>query len=486
MTWAITSMGFALAGDVSRATGVSSDGSVICGYCNVSPGEITTGHAFRWTAGGGYQLLGELPGGTFSVATGISADGTKIVGYGDATAGAQRAWIWTSGGGMVDLGDIGTGDVALAFGISPDGNTVVGQAVATPGFLPYNVFTWTSGGGMVDRGQISGNGQSTGTAINDAGFVAVAGSDPNDEAARWSAGGGYTTFGFIPGSDTMYASAISADSTTVVGNSIGALTQAWKWVSGVLTPLAFLPSGTDSQATGVTANGSMVVGFSNGVSNYKGVYWSGSAAPVALPQLNPANRDYPQAVTPDGTTIVGYSTSGSELPVAVFWTNDDPPPPVVLPSPIQALCGYRGQVGINFYGRTLFGDQYSGVVGEASFGTFTEYGFPMAAEVASPPIHEDRARVFLDRFELDVQAGVGAVSGQGSDPVWMLSWSKDGGETWSTLQKWRSMGRRGQYAKRLRWLRMGQARQWVLRLTSTDPVRRTIIGTYVTLRKGMG
>lgn len=484
MTWTVTSMGFAEAGDVSRATGVSSDGSVICGYCNVTPGEITTGHAFIWTADDGYTLLGNLPGGTFSVATGISADGTKVVGYGDATAGAQRAWIWTSGGGMVDLGDIGTGDVALAYGISPDGNTVIGQAVATPGFLPYNVFTWTSGGGMVDRGTVPGNAQSTGTAINNAGFAAIAGGEPGDEAARWSSGGGYTTFGFIPGADTMYATAISADSTTVVGNSIGTLTQAWKWVSGVLTPLAFLPSGTDSQATGVTADGGIVVGFANGVGNYKGVYWAGAADPVTLPQLALTTREFPAAVTPDGTTIVGWSTDDTELSVAVYWRNSNPPPAVIPPA-AHPLCGYRGQVGINFYGKTLFGDKFSGVVGEASFDTFEEYGFPMTAEVASPPIHDDRARIFLDRFEMDVQAGVGATSGQGSDPVWMLSWSKDGGMTWSTLQKWRSMGKRGEYRKRLRWLHMGQSRQWVLRLTSTDPVRRQIIGTYATLRKGM-
>jgi len=48
------------------------------------------------------------------------------------------------------------------------------------------------------------------------------------------------------------------------------------------------------------------------------------------------------------------------------------------------------------------------------------------------------------------------------------------------------MGRIGQYMQRLRWLRLGQSRQWIFRLQSTDPVRRVIIGTYADFYAGMG
>jgi hypothetical protein len=53
--------------------------------------------------------------------------------------------------------------------------------------------------------------------------------------------------------------------------------------------------------------------------------------------------------------------------------------------------------------------------------------------------------------------------------------SKDGGRTYTTLQKWRSAGAIGAYRTRLRWLRLGQARERVFELTTTDPVKRTII-----------
>ena len=91
----------------------------------------------------------------------------------------------------------------------------------------------------------------------------------------------------------------------------------------------------------------------------------------------------------------------------------------------------------------------------------------------------------MPRFELDVESGVGAPECCGVNPVWMLDISKDGGRTFGPLQTFRSMGRIGEYLTRLRWLRLGQGRQWILRLQSTDPVRRVIIGTYYDIYAGM-
>ena len=161
--------------------------------------------------------------------------------------------------------------------------------------------------------------------------------------------------------------------------------------------------------------------------------------------------------------------------------------PVTAPAPAipQSLGGWRGIVGINWNGMTLIGDKYSGVVGLYSFSSYTEYGNPLQGLIITPPVQMDRKRVFIKRFEIDVQAGVGTTGGQGFNPVWMLDVSKDGGVTWTTLQTFRSMGETGQYLQRLRWLRMGTARQWLFRLRSTDPVPRNIIGFYLDAKPGM-
>jgi Phage stabilisation protein len=73
----------------------------------------------------------------------------------------------------------------------------------------------------------------------------------------------------------------------------------------------------------------------------------------------------------------------------------------------------------------------------------------------------------------------------GADPQIMLDWSDDGARTWSALRLCRSMGMQGAYLTRLRWLKLGQARQRVLRLQVTDPVRRNLIGFYLDTDSGM-
>jgi hypothetical protein len=127
------------------------------------------------------------------------------------------------------------------------------------------------------------------------------------------------------------------------------------------------------------------------------------------------------------------------------------------------------------YDLELMGDAYSGKVGYLSASTYTEFGNTTQALATSPPIHSDRKRVFISRLEMDIEAGVGIASGQGSDPQWMLRNSKDGGRTYTNLQKWRSAGPAGANRTRLRWLKLGQARERVFELTTTDPVKRTII-----------
>ncbi|MFS3135827.1 hypothetical protein ACLRDC_10670 [Gluconacetobacter sacchari] len=81
----------------------------------------------------------------------------------------------------------------------------------------------------------------------------------------------------------------------------------------------------------------------------------------------------------------------------------------------------------------------------------------------------------------------GAAVGEppGVEPRIMLDWSDDGARTWSALRLWRSLGRQGAYLTRLRWLKLGQARQRVLRLQVTDPVRRSLIGFYLDTETGM-
>jgi hypothetical protein len=144
----------------------------------------------------------------------------------------------------------------------------------------------------------------------------------------------------------------------------------------------------------------------------------------------------------------------------------------------RPLGRWMGNCHLSCYDKELIGDAYSGKIGYLSATTYTEFGNTTQALATSPPIHADRKRLFISRLEIDIEAGVGIATGQGSDPQWMMRNSRDGGRTYTTRQIWRSAGAVGNYRTRLRWLRLGQARERVFELTTSDPVKRTIISAH--------
>ena len=75
------------------------------------------------------------------------------------------------------------------------------------------------------------------------------------------------------------------------------------------------------------------------------------------------------------------------------------------------------------------------------------------------------------------------VATQGADPQVMLRWSDDGGHTWSN-EHWASMGKIGQYYKRVIWRRLGMTvklRDRVYEASGTDPVKIAIMGAELIL-----
>lgn len=149
-----------------------------------------------------------------------------------------------------------------------------------------------------------------------------------------------------------------------------------------------------------------------------------------------------------------------------------------------SLGRYRARTALAAYDKVLLGDAFDGRIGVLNWQTYTEYGLPMRGLIHSANQHNDRRRIFCSRFELDVEAGVGLPSGQGSEPQIMLRRSIDGGMVYSLPETWRSMGRQGDFTKRLRWLRQGHGRQMMWQLTVTDPVPRTIIQAHADITVG--
>jgi hypothetical protein len=94
------------------------------------------------------------------------------------------------------------------------------------------------------------------------------------------------------------------------------------------------------------------------------------------------------------------------------------------------------------------------------------------------PGKNDLKRTAQHTLQLDIDSGVGLNTGQGSDPQVMLRWSDDGGHTWSN-EHWASIGKIGEYYRRVFWRRLGMTlklRDRVYELSGTDPVKIAIMG----------
>jgi len=78
---------------------------------------------------------------------------------------------------------------------------------------------------------------------------------------------------------------------------------------------------------------------------------------------------------------------------------------------------------------------------------------------------------------------VGKPVAYGIDTQVMLRWSDDGGHTWSN-EHWRSMGKTGEWGRRVIWRRLGMTlklRDRVYEVSGTDPIKIAIMGAELTV-----
>ncbi len=180
----------------SFAHGVSGNGTIVVGYNEHSEGPFNGyGEAFRWTEVGGMQGLGYLrPDGTVSRAYGISRDGTTIVGYSVSGGlfGDAEAFRWTAGAGMELLPNLpGAPYVACrALAVNADGSIAVGYAPS--GIGPHAV-RW-SPSGIQDLGIAPGTSDSYAWSVSDDGEVVggIASDAGHNWAILWTPGTGMT------------------------------------------------------------------------------------------------------------------------------------------------------------------------------------------------------------------------------------------------------------------------------------------------------
>jgi hypothetical protein len=143
------------------------------------------------------------------------------------------------------------------------------------------------------------------------------------------------------------------------------------------------------------------------------------------------------------------------------------------------ITRHRGELGLDYLNQTLVSDYSNGKVYRFDSDVYTENGDPIERELISENIAlPDLERFTVDCFRLDMEVGVGLASGQGSDPQIMLQVSRDNGKTWGA-EIWKTMGKVGDYVRRVEWWRLGLSTSFNFKVRITDPVKVVIVNAFV-------
>jgi hypothetical protein len=120
-------------------------------------------------------------------------------------------------------------------------------------------------------------------------------------------------------------------------------------------------------------------------------------------------------------------------------------------------------------GKQLVGSYVDGDFYEISADHLDESGTYIRREIITSTLIDRDSFFSIYNLEIDIERGIGLVSGQGSDPQISLETSTDRGNTWSQPMI-RSAGATGQYSTVVRFSSIGGGRSMTLRLRMTDPV----------------
>jgi len=139
---------------------------------------------------------------------------------------------------------------------------------------------------------------------------------------------------------------------------------------------------------------------------------------------------------------------------------------------------HRSRVSAFFNNNNYVGDWANNKIYSLEQTTYTDNGDTILRERIGPVIWNNLDRVYYNAIEFDLESGVGAATGQGSNPLLQLRWSNDGGHTWSSWY-YLDMGAIGQYATRVRRERLGQSRKRVFHIRYSEPTPFTVLSCEV-------
>jgi len=142
---------------------------------------------------------------------------------------------------------------------------------------------------------------------------------------------------------------------------------------------------------------------------------------------------------------------------------------------------HRSNCQMQFNGTTIVGDYQNSNLYAFDLDVYADNGDVqrwLRTWRALPTGQNNLKRTTHHMMQIDCETGTGLVTGQGSDPQFMLRFSDDGGHNWSN-ERWTSGGKIGSTNTRVIYRRLGMTlalRDRVYELSGSDPVKIAIMG----------
>lgn len=278
----------------------------------------------------------------------------------------------TAEGQSFDLADPPAGYPTSALGLSDDGR------IAT-GYWPFGAYRWSPPGGIATlAGSVNNFRAMEGYDISSDGGVVtgvarLSGNFNTRRAFRWSEAHGLEILPRVDGYSQAEAVAMSSDGSVIYGtgyDSIGVTSQAFRWTEETgLQRLGFLtPADYHSDIRGSSRDGRFAVGTSLSENTSSAFVWSAETGMQALAVTNWRQSAIANAVTMDGSIIVGASDGNQ----ATIWRHG-----------VQELVGQPGTRfrALSEDGRVIVG-QGGSPIGDAAIIWTPERGVMHPADYA--------------------------------------------------------------------------------------------------------
>ena len=139
---------------------------------------------------------------------------------------------------------------------------------------------------------------------------------------------------------------------------------------------------------------------------------------------------------------------------------------------------HLGAMSIYAFNKQLVIDRRNGNIYTQSLNVYSDNGEEIARDRIFTHMFDENQRFIVNDLTIGFETGVGLQTGLGQTPRATLYTSRDGGKTYSGGRT-KSLGRVGNYIRRVCWHRLGQARQMTFKIRVTDPVKVVITGGWI-------